>query len=178
LVAEGELSALREIAAEMTKGSVLAPIFYRLNDDPAASETHLALFADDTCIYAIEKHERRVLCKVQRGLTAVKSWCERWNIKINEWNTQTIYFVRRLGVPEDVSQLNGRDIPFVSNVTYLGFTFDRRITWKLHMVTTVVKSLRTYKRTYSLSKNGRLSTNISLYKALISSAMTHACPIK
>jgi hypothetical protein len=52
---------------------------------PAALETRRALFADDTrtCIYVVEEHERRVLCKLQRGLTAVNSRCERWNIKIN-----------------------------------------------------------------------------------------------
>jgi hypothetical protein len=83
----------------------------------------------------------------------VKSRFQLWNIKFNEWNTHTIYFAIRLGVPEEVSQLNGRDIPFVNNVTYLGFTFKRRITWKLHIETTVVQALRTYKRTYSLSKN-------------------------
>jgi hypothetical protein len=58
-----------------------------MNDAPAAPRTHLALFTDDTCIYATEKHERPVLCKLQRGLTAVNSWCARWNMKISEGKT-------------------------------------------------------------------------------------------
>jgi hypothetical protein len=80
------------------QGSVLAPILYSLyiNDAPAAPGTHLALFADDTCIYATEKHERRVFKKLQRGLTAMGSWCQHWNIKINEGKAQAIYFSRRL----------------------------------------------------------------------------------
>jgi hypothetical protein len=49
---------------------------------PPASGTHLALFVDDTCIYATQKHKRRVLCNLQRGLTAVNSWCECWNLKL------------------------------------------------------------------------------------------------
>jgi hypothetical protein len=61
--------------------------------------THLALSADDNCIYMTEKYERRILCKLQRGLTAVNLWCERWNIKINKGKTQVIYFSR---VPDDV----------------------------------------------------------------------------
>jgi hypothetical protein len=47
--------------------------------------------------------------------------------------------------PEDMESL-GRyhnkmegTSPFVNNVTYLGFTFDRRITWKLHIETTVIQ---------------------------------------
>jgi hypothetical protein len=67
--------------------------------------------------------------------------------------SQAIYFSRRLRFSEDVLQLNGRDIPFVNNVTYLGVTFDRRLT-------------------------ERLSTNITLtlYKALIRSVITYASP--
>jgi hypothetical protein len=53
----------------------LAPVLYSLhiNDAPAAPGIHLVLFVDGTCIYETEKHERRVLCKLQRSLTAIKS---------------------------------------------------------------------------------------------------------
>jgi hypothetical protein len=46
------------------------------------------------------------------------------------------------------------------------------------MERTVAKALRTYLRTYSLFKRECLSTNIklTLYKAMIRSVMTYACP--
>jgi hypothetical protein len=50
-------------------------------------------------LYLLDKHERRVLCKLQRGLTAVNSWCERWNIKINVRN------LRRSISSEDLESL-------------------------------------------------------------------------
>jgi hypothetical protein len=77
-----------------------------------APGTHLALFADDTCIYVTETHEHRVLCKVQRGLTAVNSWCERRNMKMNEGKTlgDLCIPLEDFRVPKDVMQLNGRDI--------------------------------------------------------------------
>jgi hypothetical protein len=61
---------------------------------------------------------------------------------------------------------------------YLGVIFDRRMTWRHHIKRTVAKAFCMYIRTYSLFKNGRLSTNIklTLYKALIRSVMTYACP--
>jgi hypothetical protein len=132
---EGEFSTSKNIAAGMPQGSILTPVLYSLyiNDAPAAPGTHFTLFADDTCIYATEKHELPVPFKSQRGLTAVNSWCERWNIKINEGKTQAIYFSRRLRVPVDVLQLKGRDIAFVNNVTCFGVTFDRRMTWRFHI---------------------------------------------
>jgi hypothetical protein len=99
-------------------------------------------------------------------------------MQINEGKTQAIYSSRRLRVPGDVLHLNERDIPFVNNVTYLGVTFDRRMTWRPHIVRTAAKALRTYIRIYSLFKSGPLSKNIKLmlYKALIRSVMTYACP--
>jgi hypothetical protein len=149
-----------------------------INDAPAAPGIHLALFMDDTCIYMTEKHKHRVLCKLQCRLTEVNLWCEHWNIKINEGKTQAICYSRRLRVPDDVPQLNRQDIPFVNSVRYLGVTFDRRMTRRHHIKRTVAKALHTYVRTYSLFKSRSLSTNIklALYKAVISSVMTSACP--
>jgi hypothetical protein len=42
--------------------------------------------------------ETRGPCPLQTasGPTAVNSWCERWNIKINEGKTEMIYLSRRL----------------------------------------------------------------------------------
>jgi hypothetical protein len=74
--------------------------------------------------------------------------------------------------------LNGRNIPFVNNVKYLGVIFDKRITWRLHIEMIKAKAFRTFIRIYSLFKSERLSANIklTLHKALIRSVMTYACP--
>jgi hypothetical protein len=82
---EGELSTPKEIQAGVPQGSVLSPLLYNLhiNDGPQTPGTQLALFADDTCIYATDR-KGFTIRKLQRGLTAMEAWCERWNIKINE----------------------------------------------------------------------------------------------
>jgi hypothetical protein len=164
VLVEGEFSTPKEIWAGVPQGSVLAPILNILyiNDASAAPGTYLSLFADDTCIYATENHESRVLCKLQRGLTVVKSRCERWNIKVNEGKAQAIYFSRRFRVPDDILQLNGRDIPFVNSVMYLRVAFDRKMTWRHRIEKTVAKAFFTHMRTYFLFKSGSLNTNIKL----------------
>jgi hypothetical protein len=134
---------------------------------------------DHTCIYASEKHESRVLRKLQRGLTAVNSWYEHCNTEINEDKSQAIYFSRRRKVPGNVLQIKGRDIPFVNSVKYLCVTIDRKMIWRHNIERTVAKVLRKYIKKYSLFKSGHLSANIKLkfYRALIKSVMTYTCPI-
>jgi hypothetical protein len=72
---EDKLLSPRKIVAGVPQGLVLVPVLYSLyiNDPPMAPGTHLALFMDNTCIYATEKHECLVFNKLQHGLTAVGS---------------------------------------------------------------------------------------------------------
>jgi hypothetical protein len=71
----GEFCTPRKIAAGVPQGSVVASVLYGLytvNWCPRLPGTLLGPFADDTSIYATEKHERRVLCKLQRGFNSRK----------------------------------------------------------------------------------------------------------
>jgi hypothetical protein len=86
---------------------------------------------------------------LQRGLDAIETWCEHWNIKINDEKTQAIYFTHRRRSPESHLKLNGRNVPFVNSVKYLGAIFDIRITWRLHIEMIEAKAFRTFIRIYS-----------------------------
>jgi hypothetical protein len=61
-----------------------------INDASQTPDVHLALFADDTCMYASDRKEGFVGRKILRGLSSMETWCERWNIKINKDKTQGI----------------------------------------------------------------------------------------
>jgi hypothetical protein len=58
----------------------------------------------------------------------------------------------RLGSSEDHLTLNGRNIPFVIHVKYLGIIFEKRITWRLHIQMIEAKAFRIFIRIYSYSK--------------------------
>jgi hypothetical protein len=179
---EGKMYTPREIHAGVPIGSVLSPTLYSIyiyiNDAPQSPGVNLALFADDTCIYATDRKEGYVLRKLQRGLTSVGSWCEHWDIRINVDKTQAIYFSRGNRPTETSLTLNGRNIPFVNNIKYFGVIFDRKITWRLHIEAIEAKAFRTFIRVYSLFKSERLNANIklTLHKVLIRSVMTYAYP--
>jgi hypothetical protein len=177
---EGEMSTPRDIQAGVPQVSVLFLTLYSLyiNDTPQTPDICLNLFADDICIYATDRKEGYALRKLQRGLSAIETWCERLNIKANTDKTHAIYFSHRLGPRKAHLTLNGQNIPFVNHVKYLSVTFDKRIIWRLLIEMTEAKAFRTFTRIYSLLKSERLRANIklTLHKALIRSVITYACP--
>jgi hypothetical protein len=56
---EGEVSTPRYMQSGVPQGSVLSPTLYNLyiNDTPQTPGLNLALFADDTCLYATDRKE-------------------------------------------------------------------------------------------------------------------------
>jgi retron-type reverse transcriptase len=90
---EGELSTPRIMKAGVPQGSVLSPTLFNMyvNDIPQAIGVHLALFADDTCLYVTERKEGYVLRKLQRGLNSVEEWFKLWDIKIDVDEIQAIF---------------------------------------------------------------------------------------
>jgi hypothetical protein len=177
---EGKLSTSRGIQSGVPQGSVLAPTLYSLyiNNTPRTPGVHLAILADDTCIYATGRKESYAFRKLQSGLNAMEEWCENWNIKIKEDKTRAVCFSKRLKRVETYLTLNGWAITFVNYVKYLGVTFDRRMMWRNHIDLIITKALRTFLLIYSLLKREKLSikSKTTLYKALIRSKLTYACP--
>jgi hypothetical protein len=172
---EDEMSMSRYMQAGVPQGSVLFTPLYKLyiNDTPQTYGVNLALFADDTCLYATDPKESYVLGKIQRGLNSMAAWWERWNIKINEDKTGVIYFTHRNRPPDFLLTLNGRNIPFVNSVKYLGVIFVKRMTWRLHTEMIEAKAFRISIRIYSLFISKRLTDiKLTLHKALIGSVMT------
>jgi hypothetical protein len=109
----------------------------------------------DTCIYVTDCKEGYVTRRLQRGFSVIETGCERWNIKINKDKTQVIYFSHDLRSPETHLPSNGRNIPLVSHIKYLGIIFNKRITWRLHIKMTEAKAFKTFIRIYFLFKSYR-----------------------
>jgi hypothetical protein len=147
---EGEMSTPREMRTGVLQGSVQSPTLYNvyINDAPQSPGVYLDLCADETCLYATDQKEIFVVRKFQRG-SSMQTWCESWNIKINEVKTQGIYFSRSRRPPQCHRTLNGRDIPFVNSVKYLGVIFDERVSWRLHIEMIEAKAFRIFIRIYS-----------------------------
>jgi hypothetical protein len=95
---EGEMPAPGHMKARAPQGSILSLALYNLciNNTLQTNGVHLALFTDDTCLYETERKKWYVLRELQRGLNSIATWCEFFNIKINEGSTRAIYFTHRI----------------------------------------------------------------------------------
>jgi hypothetical protein len=103
-------------------------------------------------MYAIDYKEGYVLRELQRGLSAIETWCEHWKIKINEDKSQAIYFSLRLRPPEAHLIPNGQNIRFVNHVKHLAVIFSKKITWRLYLEMLEAKVFRTFLIIYSIEK--------------------------
>jgi hypothetical protein len=99
VLVEGEMSTSRVMQAGVPQGSVLFPTVFNMyiNNATQIHGLNLALFADDTCLYATVRKD---------GLSSVKTWCVHWGIKINEDKSEGIYFSRSRRPPESHLTLN------------------------------------------------------------------------
>jgi hypothetical protein len=70
------MSTPREMQAGVPQGSVLSPTLFNLyiNDAPQTHGVHLALFADDTCLYSTDRKEGFIVRKLQRGLSSMETY--------------------------------------------------------------------------------------------------------
>lgn len=163
----------------MAQDSVLFPILYNLliNYTFQTPGAYLALFADDSSIYPTDRKEHYVIRKLQRGLSSMESWRERWNIKPTKIS-QPIYFSRGNGPAETHLTLNRRNIPFANQVRYLDVFCGKRVTLTYHSAMIEDKVFRKFITVYSLFNYEQLGGNLklTLQTAIIKTVKIYTCP--
>ena len=178
----------RSIAAGVPQGSTLSPMLYNIYThdipQPTSNRTILAQYADDTAILASSISTRGILLYLNKHLRVLEDWFSKWKININSNKSVAMHFSRRKATrfnrqPTSPLQMFGKPIRWANTTTYLGITFDRRLTWTPHIDNTAKKAKGARARLYPLlNAQSKLSirNRILLYKTLIRPIMTYACP--
>jgi hypothetical protein len=91
------LSTERIIRAGVPQESVLGPSLFNfyIHDLPEFSKTYLALYADDTAIYAHSFYAQAALLQNRLHLRQISKFSDRWKLKLNESKTELIIFSRK-----------------------------------------------------------------------------------
>lgn len=181
------LSSKFNIKAGVPQGAVLSPLSYNLYTADIVNVNHdceLAMFADDTAIYAADKDVDVVLQNLQSTLNNVSDYFKLWNITINSDKTQAIYFSMRRAerfLPTNkFVTLNNQQVIWKKEIKYLGLLLDTKLTFSKHIEDKVVKTENIVRVLYPLlSKRSKLSVKnkMTIFKVIILPMMLYAAPV-
>ena len=95
-------------------------------------------FADDTnLLYIVDYSKlrnRNPTRKLNIDLKSLNQWLLANKISLNAAKTELIYFRdRKTEIPKSKIKLNGVQLPAISQVKYVGITFDEHLTFKGHI---------------------------------------------
>lgn len=173
----GAHSQYDQIIASVPQGSVLAPFLYILynQDMPLTEETVTATFADDTAILAKHNNRTQASDNLQQHLDQLKTWLNKWRIKVNESKSVHVTFTLKKTTCPPVA-LNNQIIPQNNKVKYLGIHLDRKLT-RRHFIETKRSqlNLKYRKMFWLLGLNSKLliQNKILLYKMILKPVWTY-----
>ena len=98
---------------------------------PSWPGTRLAMFADDTAVYAVDRRAETAVIWLQEQLDEYVEWAEKWRVAINAAKSTAVVFSRRFRLPDRL-YVGDTLLPWSREVRYLGVHLDRRLTWRTH----------------------------------------------
>jgi len=112
---------------------------------------------------------------LQAHLRKIEQWTRKWRLKINETKSAHIAFTLRKGTCPPL-YINQSTIPQTDMVKYLGLHFDKRLTWREHVIKIRKHlDLKTLEMIWLIGKHSPLSlTNkLLIYKKVLKLIWTY-----
>ena len=119
------------------QGGVLSPTLFILFINDIVTElpkgVQAALYADDLVLWTCEEHATTANYRMQLALDSVAAWTESWCVTINKEKTTATLFTLSTKTKPGKLTLGNHTLQHEDQQTYLGITFDKRMTWKPHI---------------------------------------------
>lgn len=176
------ISDTAAIPAGVPQGSVLGPKLYTLyiNDLHQHPDTNIALFADDTALYASSLSVALVEKRLQEHLNSLTPYFDKWRLILNTDKTQLCVFTMKRKVPPIQLRINAATITPQDTVEYLGVILDKRLTFGQHISRLRKKAnaaIGQYYRLLIRTSPININTKKLIYTTTIKPVMTYAAPI-
>ena len=92
-----------------------------------------AMYADDLAIWCSEESVGTTKIRLQETMDNLAKWTDQWAMSINAQKTTYTIFSMSTKPQKILLTINGQILPKDETPTYLGVTFDPRLTWKQHI---------------------------------------------
>lgn len=180
-------SSTQATVSGVPQGSVLGPILFNIfvADLPQIGDNvQIAMFADDTAIFASGILYSDVHHTLQESLNKLEDYFKKWKIKINAQKTKAIWFSRRRKpcfLPGNVNlHLGSVNIEWSEHCRYLGIMLDKKLSFNTHISVTINKINRYIQILYPMiSRKSELSKDnkIILFKSVFQSILLYGAPV-
>ena len=99
-----------------------------------------ALYADDLVLWCKEEHVSTANYRIQQAIDQLTAWTEDWCVTVNKDKSSTTLFTLSPKKQASPIKIGTHTLKEEDEATYLGVTFDKRLTWKTHTLHTEGKA--------------------------------------
>ena len=132
VLVNGHTGRKRLLKEGVPQGGVLSPTLFILFINDIIKELprgiQAALYADDLVMWCSEQYATTATYMMQQTLDKLEKWTNMWSISINKEKSSATLFTLTAQKPGKLTLGNHR-LPFEDEQTYLGVTYDKRLTW-------------------------------------------------
>uniref|UniRef100_A0A2S2PXS8 Putative RNA-directed DNA polymerase n=1 Tax=Sipha flava TaxID=143950 RepID=A0A2S2PXS8_9HEMI len=172
-----DLSPVYPINAGVPQDAISSPLLFNIytSDQPTNLNTHVANYADDKILIAVNKDPNTTSTHLQSQLNGMHNWFLKWRVKLNESKSCHTTFTLYKKNPPQI-YINNIQIPTNTQSKYLGLILDKRLTWSPHIHSKKLAiNLRT--RMLQILLNNQTKTSLHskliIYKSLIKPMWTY-----
>ena len=171
-----------DLNAGTPQGAVLSPLLYTLfvNDlnIPPLTRCNFSQYADDIAVWSTSKNINSTELNIGKAVSHLEKWCSKWRIKINPSKSKLVNFSFRNSKHRNhVSNIHlfNTLITASPSATFLGITFDSKLSFKLHCSKTAGRcwSQIKYLHTLSYKYDFPPKTLIHIYHTKIKPALSY-----
>ena len=128
------------------QGGVLSPTLFILFINDIVKDlprgVKAALYADDLVLWCTEEEAGTAAFRMQLALDQVNKWTKQWCVTINKDKSSTTLFTLSPKKDHRPLTLDGIVLRKEDQQTYLGITYDKRLTWSQHISGAEAKARR------------------------------------
>ena len=166
------------------QGSVLSTSLFLLAINNIASSlppgVRSSLYVDDFVIYASGLSLSPLHSLLQSAVTAASSWATNHGFRFSSTKSYCIFFSHSRRPCPPPLFLYDTPLDYRSSGKFLGLTFDSRLTWKAHILSTKVNALRRLRLLQTLSHlswGADRKTLLQLHTAMVLPTLDYGCHI-